>query len=259
MVGSQFRQVEKRARSSPVFRGSESQIGASATLICHNDPVSCQDCEMDTNDRNYAGRIILVTLLLSVGYAVLRYHIAGPVPWKDFPFFILNKGICLAAFILLTLNFSLGPARNLGVNLSSGWLAARKAMGMTGFLLVLIHALMSFLLFTPAAYAKFFQDNGTLTLLAGLSMLFGVLGFVVLWGYNMSFQTFLREDQAFIAFITSRRFMLFALLLGAAHLFFMGYEGWLRPAGWHGGLPPISLVAFSFFAVGYLVNLLGRE
>ena len=124
---------------------------------------------------NRAGRIILVTVLLSVGYAVLRYHVAGPVPWKDFPFFILNKGICLAAFLLLTLNFSLGPLNNLGLPVSPGWLNARKALGMTGFLMVLIHVLMSFMLFSPAVYAKFFVENGTLTLLAGLSMLFGVL------------------------------------------------------------------------------------
>ena len=90
-------------------------------------------------------------------------------------------------------------------------------------------------------------------------MLGGILAFVVLWAYNLSFQTFLREDRAFIRFITSRKFMLFALLLGAAHLFFMGYEGWIRPAGWHGGLPPVSLVAFVLFGAGYVVNLLGRE
>ena len=67
------------------------------------------------------------------------------------------------------------------------------------------------------------------------------------------------EDKVFVAFITSRKFMLFALLLGALHLFFMGYEGWLNPAGWNGGLPPISLVAFSIFLVGYLINFLGRK
>lgn len=209
--------------------------------------------------RNSAAIISWVTLVLSIGYAVVRYHIIGPVPWKDFPFFILNKGLCLAAFILLTMNFALGPLNNLGAPVSQGWLNARKAMGMTGFLLVMLHALMSFLLFNPANYSKFFASNGTLTLLAGLSMLGGVTAFVVLWGYNMSFQTFLREDKAFIQFITSRKFMLVALLLGAAHLFFMGYEGWLRPADWHGSLPPISLVAFVFFAVGYVINLFGRE
>ena len=209
--------------------------------------------------RSAAATIIAVTILLSLGYAVVRYHVAGPVPWKDFPFFILNKGISLAAFVLLTLNFGLGPLSNVGIAVPESWLNARKAVGMTGFLLVIIHAFMSFMLFTPANYARFFADNGSLTLLAGLSMLGGVLAFVVLWAYNMSFQTHMREDKAFIAFITSRRFMLWALLLGAVHLFFMGYEGWLQPAGWHGGLPPVSLVAFTIFIAGYLANLFGRK
>jgi len=215
--------------------------------------------EQSIDTKNSAKAIVLVTMLLAIGYAVLRYHIAGPVPWKDFPMFILNKGLCLAGFILLTFNFTLGPLNSLGVPISQGWLNSRKALGMTGFLLVLLHALMSFMLFSPAIYGKFFAENGSLTLLAGLSMLFGVAGFVFLWGYNLSFQTFLREDAKFIQFITSRKVLLFALVLGGLHLFFMGYEGWLNPAGWHGGLPPISLVAFAFFAIGYLINLFGRE
>ena len=208
---------------------------------------------------NSAGPIIAIVMIFGLAYAILRYHIMGPVPWKDFPFFILNKGISLSAFILLTCNFSFGPLKNLGVRVPEGWLNARKAMGMTGFLLVLIHALMSFLLFRPAIYGKFFEADGTLTLLAGLSMLGGILAFVVLWAYNLSFQTFLREDRAYIRFITSRKFLLFALLLGAVHLFFGGFSGWPDPAGWHGGLPPVSLVAFVFFAAGYVVNLLGRK
>lgn len=209
--------------------------------------------------KNSAPRIIACVVTLSIAYAVIRYHIAGPVPWKDFPFFVLNKGISLAAFILLMLNFGLGPLHNLGVAVPPNWLAARKAIGMTGFLLVLIHALISFLLFSPGSYAKFFASNGSLTLLASLSMLGGVLAFVVLWAYNMSFQTHMREDKAFIQFITSRSFLLWAMLLGASHLFFMGYEGWLRPAGWHAGIPPISLVAFVVFVIGYTANLFGRK
>jgi DMSO/TMAO reductase YedYZ heme-binding membrane subunit len=116
---------------------------------------------MNESSRNSAGVIILVTLLLSIGYAVLRYHILGPVPWKDLPFFILNKGLSLAAFVLLTLNFSLGPLNNLGFPVPNSWLLARKALGMSGFLLVLIHALMSFLLFRPSVYHQFFGANDT--------------------------------------------------------------------------------------------------
>ena len=210
-------------------------------------------------NKNAAAPLITGVLVLSISYAVLRYHLAGPVPWKDFPFFILNKGLSLAAFVLIACNFGFGPLRNIGAPLPESWLAARKAVGMTGFLLVLIHALMSFLLFKPAVYGNFFAADGTLTLLAGLSMLAGVLAFVVLWAYNLSFQTFLREDKAFISFITSRRFLLVAFILGGAHLLFMGYEGWMKPGDWHGGLPPISLVAFAVFAMAYIVNLFGRE
>jgi hypothetical protein len=210
-------------------------------------------------DKNAAGSIITLVILFSIGYAIVRYHVAGPVPWKDFPFFILNKGISLAAFILLICNFGFGPLNNIGVPMPVAWLNARKAMGMTGFLLVLVHALMSFMLFSPSVYKQFFVADGTLTLLGGLSMLGGVLAFVVLWGYNMSFQTHLRDDKKFIEFITSRTFLLWAMLLGASHLFFMGYKGWLDPSGWHGGMPPVSLVAFTVFVLGYIVNLLGRK
>ena len=39
------------------------------------------------NHKNSASIIIFVTLILSIGYSVLRYHIVGPVPVERFPFF----------------------------------------------------------------------------------------------------------------------------------------------------------------------------
>jgi DMSO/TMAO reductase YedYZ heme-binding membrane subunit len=209
--------------------------------------------------KNSAASIITVVIVFGLAYAITRYHLVGPVPWKDFPMFILNKGISLSAFILLACNFGFGPLNNLGVPVPEGWLNARKSIGMTGFLLALIHALMSFMLFSPSVYGKFFVEDGTLTTLGGLSMLAGIIAFVILWGYNMSFQTFLREDKAFIQFITSRKFLIVALLFGALHIIFMGYEGWLKPEGWHGGMPPVSLVAIVVFAVSYIANLFGRK
>jgi hypothetical protein len=209
--------------------------------------------------KNIGGRIILITTLVSIGYAILRYHIVGDIPWKDFPLFILNKGLCLSGFILLTFNFSLGPAKSLSLPVPQSWLDSRKALGMSGFLLILVHALISFLLFTPAFFGKFFAEAGTLTAVASFSMLTGILGFVFLWAFNLSFQTKLSEDKTFISIITSRKVLIIALSLGGLHLAFMGYSGWVTPQDWHGGLPPISLVAFTFFSIGYIINLLGRK
>lgn len=213
----------------------------------------------EKNTGSIGGNVIAGTLFLSIGYAIVRYHIAGNVPWDQFSLFILNKGLCLAAFILLTFNFALGPGKNIGLPVPPSWLSARKSFGMTGFLLILIHALISFMLFSSPYYGKFFGSEGTLTAVASVSMLAGILGFVFLWAYNLSFQTKLSEDAAFIEFVTSRRVLIWALSLGGLHLAFMGFSGWLKPHGWHGGLPPISLVAFAFFVVGYILNLLGRE
>jgi DMSO/TMAO reductase YedYZ heme-binding membrane subunit len=113
----------------------------------------------DDAKTNSAGTIITIALVFGLAYAVLRYHIVGSVPWKDFPFFILNKGLSLSAFILLTCNFGFGPLNNLGVKVPEGWLNARKALGMTGFLLVLIHALMSFMLFSQRLSGSLPQGN----------------------------------------------------------------------------------------------------
>lgn len=212
-----------------------------------------------SNEENYAGKIILFTNLFSLLYAITRYHVFGNVPWNDFPFFILNKAISLAAFILLSFNFTIGPLKNLGINVPPGWLNSRQTLGMTGFLFVLVHVLISFMIFKPEIFGKFFEEDGSLTLFAGLSMLGGILAFVILWAYNLSFKTTMKEDARFIRFITSRNFMLVALLFSLVHIFFMGYKGWMTPSDWHGGLPPISLVAFTFFAVMYVINLIGRK
>ncbi len=214
----------------------------------------------ETEKTNFpAWAIITWTFILSMGYAIVRYHVLGEVPWKDLPFFIMNKGISMSAFILLAFNFTFGPLKNLGAPIPDSWLRSRRIIGIVGFIQVFVHVIMSFMLFNPAVYAKYFEQNGTMTLITGLSMIGGVLAFIFLWIYNVSFNAAFRKDKDLISFITSRKVLLSAMLFSGAHLVFMGYNGWINPEGWLGGLPPISLVAFTFFFVGYVINLFGRE
>lgn len=206
-----------------------------------------------------ARAIISWTFILSMSYAIIRYHVLGEVPWKDLPFFILNKGISMSALILLAFNFTFGPLKNLGAPIPNSWLRSRRIIGIVGFIQVFVHVIMSLMLFNPAVYAKYFEQNGTMTLITGLSMIGGVLAFIFLWIYNVSFNAAFRKDKDLISFITSRKVLLSAMLFSGAHLIFIGYNGWLNPGGWLGGLPPISLIAFTFFFVGYMINLFGRE
>jgi len=215
--------------------------------------------EETNKPKNPAWTIIFWTFVLSLGYAVIRYHIIGPVPWKDLSFYVLNKGNALSAFILLTINFSLGPLKKLGFIIPDLWLKSRKVLGIMGFLQAFVHVFMSFILLRPSIYEKFFTPDGSLTLFTGLNLIGGITAFVFLWIYNISFNMELRKDKDLINFITSRKVTLFAMLMAGAHLFFMGFEGWLKPDGWHGGFPPISLIGFGFFVIGFVINLMGRK
>lgn len=202
-------------------------------------------------------RVIIGTFLISYVYAILRYNVFGSIPWKDIPFFIFNKAISLTALAVLILGFSLKPLDNIGLKISSTFLKTRGAFGMLGFLLTLIHVLISFMILNSSYFKKFFLEDGTLSLLASLSMIGGVLSFVVLWCYNLSLQDKYKTNKVFIQIFSSQNFVLLTIFFVGIHLFFMGYSGWLTPLKWQGGLPPISLISFVLFVIGFVVNLLG--
>jgi len=205
-------------------------------------------------------QIILGVFLLSLAYAVLRYHVFEAVPYKDFALFVLNKSLGLSAFVLLTLNFVLGPARTLGADVPDTWLQARKEIGVVGFMLVLAHVLCAMLLFGSGAYyGKFFVADGTLSTVGSWSMLFGVAAFVWLWLYNISFKTMQPGDDALRTLVGSKASVIVAGLLAGGHVIVMGYKSWLQPDGWAGGMPPITLVAFAIFVIGLAINVRGRR
>lgn len=196
--------------------------------------------------KKHAALVILLIFLFSTGYAVLRYNIAGGVLWSRLPMYVLNKSISLSGFILLIISYSYADRKNalFGKELL-------KHIGISGFLLILLHAVLSLLLFRPSVYPKFFDKNEWLTTPAGISMLAGVIAVVLMWVYNMSFTILYKEK---ITAQLKQNIINSAMLLSGFHLFFMGYKGWLTPEKWFGKLPPISLIAFIFFILGIGLN-----
>lgn len=205
-------------------------------------------------------KIILFVFLFSLVYAFLRYHIFEEVPYKDFALYVMNKCLALTAFGLLTITFTLGPAKSLGVDVPDPWLASRKEIGSVSFLVALAHVLCSMLTFGSGGYyAKFFAAEGGINAIGSWSMLLGVCSFVWLWGYYISFKTHQEGEEQFFKLITSKGSLTLAALLSAGHVTVMGFNGWLQPGNWAGGMPPITLVAFVVFFVGSIINLRGRR
>lgn len=209
--------------------------------------------------KKYARNVILITTLLSIAYAIIRYNIFGTVPWRDLPLYVLNKGISLSSLVLLTINFSLGPLKNMNIKISENFLNVRKSVGIAGFLFAFLHIFMSITILNPTYYAIFFTDTGTLTIEGSLSLLGGILSFVFLWVYNIRLSSRINKDEKIIALITSRKFLIYSMLFTGVHLFFMGYKGWGSITDWQAGLPPISLISFSVFLIGFVINVFGRK
>jgi hypothetical protein len=205
-------------------------------------------------------QIIGIVFLFSLAYASIRYHVFESIPSKDFALFIFNKVISLAGFILLAINFALGPAKKAGVDVPDGWLDSRKEIGIVAFMMILVHVLLALLAFGSGAYyGKFFAPDGSINAIGSWSMLFGVLAFVWLWLYNISFKTKQEGDEAFLALITSVGSLRVVGFLAVGHLAIMGFKGWMTPENWAGGMPPITLIAIAGYLVCLFFNLKGRR
>ena len=152
------------------------------------------------------------------------------------------------------------PGKSLGANVPGSWLSARKEIGLCSFMVILTHAFCSMLTFGSGAYyGKFFTDEHSLTAIGSWSMLLGVLSFVWLWLYNISFKAPQEADKPLLDLISSRGSLILVGLLAAGHVTVMGFNGWLSPGSWAGGMPPITLVAFAIYLPALLIGLRGRR
>lgn len=190
-------------------------------------------------------KIITTATILTVVfvYAIIRYNIFKGVAWEQLPLFISNKAISLSAIVFIALSYMLGPLARFWPRTFVAGLDLRKFFGLLGFGLAAFHGIISLLIFTPAYYPKFFLSSGKLNLVGELSMLFGVLAFFVfaiVAFTSILAVTKLIDPQRWLAV---QRLGYFGLILVLFHVLTMGFEGWLKPAGWPGGLLPISLVA----------------
>ena len=182
-------------------------------------------------------RTALVTIIISLLYAVIRYNIAGDVPWSQFPVFIINKATACSGVILLGLA---------GLNDS---VEKRHRIGLFASACLGLHCLLSLMLLTPSNFeGKFFQADNTFTTIGGLALLcgaLGILGQAVLWRRSMN-----TAPNSSPSLINGLGRIL--LLLAAAHVSLIGFRTWTQWSQWPVYLPPITLIMF-IIAIGLAV------
>ena len=180
---------------------------------------------------------------LALVYAVVRYHIAGDVAWRHFPLFIFNKATSIAAVAFVASAYLIGKVIRWHDNDKVLRLVVIKFCGLMGVFLAGIHGLLSLALLNPGYFAKYFDDVGRLNLQGELAVTFGVIGLFLLLGPAITTLPMMPKALGGIRWKRNQRLGYAALVFVLLHLIALGLKGWLEPAGWNGGLPPISLLA----------------
>jgi DMSO/TMAO reductase YedYZ heme-binding membrane subunit len=196
----------------------------------------------------------LVIFGFSLAYAVIRYHLAGDVAWRHFPLFILNKATSLAAVFFVACSYLIGKVIRWHDHDKALRLVVIKFCGLMGFFLAAVHAFFSLALLSPAYYGKYFDDGGRLDLTGEIAMTVGVLALFFLLSPAVTTLPMMPKAIGGQRWKRSQRAGYVALVLVVVHLVVLGIKGWLAPQGWHGGIPPVSLVAVIAALVPLLVK-----
>ncbi len=187
-------------------------------------------------------------------YAIARYHLVGDVEWRHFPLFILNKATSLAAVVFVACSYLVGKIFRWHDDDKVLRLVVIKFCGLMGFFLAGIHAVFSVSLLSPAYYAKYFDAVGRLNLQGELAVSVGVVALFLLMSPAITTLPMMPKSLGGQRWKRAQRLGYVALILVVVHLVVLGLKGWLAPKGWHGGLPPISLVAVLAALVPLLVK-----
>lgn len=198
--------------------------------------------------------IAVIILTITFAYAIIRYNLLKGVGWDQLPLFISNKAISLSAVLFIGISYALGSlTRFLPVFVPA--LGMRKFLGLFGFALAALHALISLLIFSQIRYPKFFSQSGNLNVVGELSMLFGILAFSVFAIVAISSIPGIINSQDSKRWLAVQRLGYLGLILVFFHVLTMGLDGWLKPEDWPGKMLPISLVAAIVIVIILLLKI----
>lgn len=187
-------------------------------------------------------------------YAIVRYHIAGDVPWAHFPLFIFNKATSLAAVGFVACSYLVGKVFHWHDHDPKLRLVVIKFCGLVGFFTAAIHAFLSLCLLSPAYYGKYFDPDGKLNLQGELALTVGVIALFLLMAPAITSLPMMAKAIGGVRWKRNQRMGYVTLALVAVHLFILGIKGWLAPKGWQWGIPPISLVAITIAVIPLFVK-----
>lgn len=171
------------------------------------------------------------TFAAALAYAVARYHVAGSVPWREFPVYVTNKAVSLTALAFLAFSYRAGK---------TGWVpaGAGRFFGIWGFTLLNAHVALTALVWDDRHFGKLFA-GGAPSQVSNLSMALGAMALVFFCAPMWA--TARDPDWRWWRPMQSAGY--WGLAMTAIHTGMIGWQGWLAPSSWPGHLPPITMIS----------------
>jgi len=199
--------------------------------------------------------ILLFVVGLSLAYAVVRYNVVRHVPLNNLPLYISNKALALAATLLIGLSFVLGPLARFFPKLIPH-LYLRKRLGVSGFWVAAIHAVISLAILTPAYYPRLFEKSGKMTWQGETFLLFGILAFLVFGAISLASLPPVEEKMEAKQWKSVQRLGYLAYGFVLLHVGLLGYRGWSSANNYKYGMASITLIAAIFIVFVLLMRVL---
>ncbi len=189
-------------------------------------------------------KIIIWITLISVIYAIIRYHGFKGIPIAYF-IDVFNKGISLAAILLIALSLSIGPLGRRFPKKFGRIEMGKRLFGLWGFTLSFFHSLISLLIFKPDHFKKFFS----FLKMNGLGEFVLITGFISLILIGAAFITSFPQLYPFSrkSFHITQFAGYIGCVVAGLHVFPIGVNQWPQISSWPGNLIPITFI--SFFSV----------
>lgn len=162
----------------------------------------------------------------------------------------------MSATILIGLSFLLGPLTRFWPKQFIPHLPLRKHLGVFGFGIAAVHAVMSLILLRPAYYPRFFAENGQLNFIGETSMLFGVLAFLIFAAITLTSLPGVEKQMDAVRWKFIQRLGYIAYVFVLVHVAIMGFRGWFRSESWQYGLASISLISALFIIFVLVMRVL---
>ncbi|MGF1636233.1 MAG: hypothetical protein ACFCUU_04105 [Cyclobacteriaceae bacterium] len=187
-------------------------------------------------------KIIIWSFLLSLAYAIVRYHVFKGIDWSLLPLYTLNKSISITALLLIAISYSISSTSTVVLEVNERKVLQKK-LGMTGFYFAVVHVFLSLLLSDAKYYPNLFYGDSLLTTELVLVYSTGFASIIILTVLWLAGQS-IHSTFMGIHWSKLRNWGYWALLLTALHVIIHGSNKWLSPSQWPGYMPPLTLISF---------------